>query len=212
MGIMAQNRVTFNQAEENIFRFYDRATREDIESGLAWYVMARRWCQWTGRDYGFNWESVAGALAALSPLVRWEWNLDCTKALVKGIREGVRHADQIHLPGPATTVNKTKAIRILLTGDIGYLSGSKVESFYDNITNPASLAVTVDQWAYRAAIGDVSAVVTWIYPAKYRRVAEKYRKAAGRLDLMPFELQAIVWIVVRKLARMRADFVQLPLL
>ena len=113
----------------------------------------------------------------------------------------------------------TKALRILENGSLENIStnlgmGHKVRSFYNNIVSPNSLFndVTVDTHAVGASrlmsIGSTYDVVTTAmsgmggapkdgYRSMYWMYQEAYRRAAESVDILPRQLQSVVWEAIR---------------
>jgi hypothetical protein len=81
------------------------------------------------------------------------------------------------------------------------LGGYKVRSFYRNITGDTE-AVTVDVWAHRAALGDITLHANRSSSLlrngkRYRAIANAYRQVAPDYGLRPSEFQAATWVAVR---------------
>ena len=82
----------------------------------------------------------------------------------------------------------------------------KISAFYRNITAPDDAhAVTVDTWAARIWIGDCEAPAVRISSKESARIQSDYRAAARLCDVLPQELQAIVWIGAHRMARDRGQ-------
>jgi hypothetical protein len=111
-----------------------------------------------------------------------------------------------------THTMKRRAFEFAKTGDWDVIRGQKVRSFLDNITKPhESDAVTVDVWAERISTGDLKQPGSTLTAKKYQAIVEEYRAAAEVVGLRPLVLQAITWVVVRRLAKSRVNAKQLPL-
>lgn len=159
------------------------ARGEEIKEGMGWYREANRYCWSLSRKYGVPMPSVVGALAALSPRNKWERN----KADVESL-----------LLSPDAAVgtfgaNKKRALQCLSTpSPRALLTGRKVRSFYDNILHyNAITVVTVDVWMGR--IWDLE-------PTKgYDVVEEQVKHYAASMGILPHQLQAILWVVYRRL-------------
>jgi hypothetical protein len=101
--------------------------------------------------------------------------------------------------------NKEKALKVLNKqtpiNDIrSVLSGRKVISFYNNILNPSiSTTVTVDVWMYRL----------FNLPsnnASYDLIEGVLSRYALSIGLLPHDLQAILWVIGRRLHASDYDF------
>lgn len=158
--------------------------------GLQWYALARQWCADLAERYashGATLESVAGAVAALSPQVSW---LDQTR-FVPGFLESVLvERDPDTLPHPGFTRNRARARDILLGADPeSVLGGPKVTAFYACIMGDAS-RVCVDRHAATVALG----ARTRSLPARLlSEIREAYALAADWLGLPARDLQSLIW-------------------
>jgi hypothetical protein len=178
---------------DNILAVFHQAAPSDLWA-VNWYRIAHKEIEDLAGDLGLPVWQVAGIVAALSPRTRWDANLDDARRLVTGGRPW------------ALKANQAKARRILAGEDPDkVLSGPKVRSFYQNLTDPEDpQAVTVDIWAYRVWSGNWGEI-KWVHEPLYGRVAEAYRQAAAEVGLLPSELQAIAWVTIRRLARYGID-------
>ncbi len=196
-----------------ILDIYDQSTPDERWAGNEWYGAARRWCRYYGELYGFSGESVAGALAALSPLCPWSKNAHNTVIVMEGVILG-KAPEDVKVSAPIVVENRRRAMEILKTGNVnGILSGNKVTAFFDNIAHPESRRVTVDNWTYRVWKNEgFNTPYFSVYPALYRRIETDFIEIADSVGLRPYVLQATVWIVARRYASLRpAVQLSLPL-
>jgi hypothetical protein len=174
----------------NILKVLDRATPSQYADGINWYRDAHNMCTYIGGLYNHETETVAGVIAALSPMLPWDRNVILAKnALRTGIATG------------CLTSNCAKANRII-NGELPLevLGGDKVTSFYLNIANPSNDRVTIDRHAYDIAVGHRNTENT--RPSLKRKAYEQfvgaYRRASADRGLIPNQLQAITWVVWRE--------------
>jgi hypothetical protein len=196
-------------AVENILEIFSRATEWDRAAGRDWYFGAWDWCKKTASEYNVTPEHVAALVAILSPRNRWVTNLRDAEGVLEAVRNG-----ETPMNFTAHTTNKFKfrAFDFAITGDFDLIRGQKVNSFFDNITRPhESEEVTVDVWAERISIGDLHQPGSTLTAKKYQALVAEYREAAAALGLRPLVLQAITWVVARRLAKVRTTGKQLPL-
>ncbi|ATN94077.1 N-glycosylase [Mycobacterium phage Kumao] len=167
-------------------------------AGASWYVDAHTWAERTADETGHTVEQVAAVIAAYSPRTRWIDNLLDADNLLRGKdkRNGVM------------AENHKRALRILASDNPVYalrgtnpekLTAPKIWSFAQNILGNGN-AVTVDIWAARAALGDVTteqAEQTLSWAGAYERISDAYRKAAANAGVAPSTMQAAVWIAIR---------------
>jgi hypothetical protein len=176
----------------NIRHYLALATDEQRREGEAWYGSAaaasiEAICERTGLDF----DTVAGAVALLSPRVRWWQNLRVAEEYCHAYARGYRQPIGSGLPS-----NRDKAWRWLHSRDYSIISGNKVTAFYRNLTGDEQ-RVTVDTWAVRAATRcKLDAVDS---TARYYAVERAYQRVARDTEWTPAQLQAIVWVVIRQL-------------
>jgi hypothetical protein len=172
-------------------------------SGVSsWYKDARLYAYGLSKKYGVSLISVVGIIAALSPRNRWERNkLDADNLLCE------------FFTGNKVTYgtfnsNVYKARRILfecqyLNGNTNrvkeILKGRKTVSFFDNIYNPESTVVTVDEWVSqfhdnkRVSIKNRKAVTK----KRYDEIEKTIKELATISGLKPYEVQATLWVGFR---------------
>lgn len=180
----------------NILSVYNLATEEDIAAGKAWYREARLFCRNAARQYGVTLDVTIAVLSALSPRNKWTNNLKDVHTVLAACKAGL---------GPECvkvgtfTRNKEKAFAIVRDNKPSLArTSNKTAAFFDNIRNPNSHEVTVDIWAFGIFFG-FRAEPSSMTDKQYETIASAYRIAAKRLGLKPYELQAITWVVFRKL-------------
>lgn len=172
---------------ENIVSVFDRATNEEVEHGLSWYLDANRIALDVGKG---DLKLGAGLLAVLSPRLKWNKNV-----------EYAYHAVEYGWPYPGMSAITNKVIR-LLEGESAdtVVNGEKTVSFYRNIVNPFSDDVTVDRHAIDIALATRHNDDTRpsLSKSRYEELANAYRDAAKRCSIFPLELQAITWVAWRR--------------
>ena len=137
--------------------------------------------------------------AALSPNNRVDQNwLDAQNVCIAATLYDAEHAfDQIRVS--TFYANKVKAFRIAL-GETNVLSGPKVSAFAENLAGDTR-KVTIDRHAFNVACGAeyiVDKRGPKITEKRRRRAASAYRVVAKRAGLEPSELQAITWLVWKR--------------
>jgi hypothetical protein len=165
-------------------------------SDAAWYRDAHSVAQDISRKYNVTCEQAAGVIASLSPLKRWETNVQLAYDLFEGKKVGHTKA----------MVSKAYAVSIADTGDIpAILKGNKITDFYSNIIDPfCNERVTIDRHAIMIAMGGVHLTKEELISLantdkKYTAIADAYRRAAHKLGVRPLEVQAVTWVVWRKI-------------
>lgn len=169
-------------------KWYNRATEDQRDRGITWYADLRSWLCEQG-----DLPTAAHVFAALSPRIGLEQNKRGCERMMQSARMGL---GQPLCAG--TKVNRAKAWRIATTGDLSALSGPKVTSFADNLSNPDSEEITVDVWAIRAYEDDRDMEGYTPTPAQYEAIKQAYIQGAREVGLHPYEFQAVVWNAIRE--------------
>lgn len=160
-----------------------------------WYHYAGQWCHELDRAHSLPSGTVAGFVAALSPLNSWPSQLKYTPvSLVNGL-ELIRAGESaIHgITGPGFFSNKDKASRIL-AGEkpLDVLGGDKVRAFYRNLTGDFSV-VTIDRHALA-----ICGLDEGISSKRYQQASNAFILAGKRLGISGAECQALTWCHWRK--------------
>lgn len=178
----------------DILKIYALATPEEIVAGCNWYEDARLIASTLahGSDHrpAVTRDMAAGVIAALSPLTPWERNKELA------IRAIVDHE------ASGTLGNSVRAANRILAGEpvLDVLKSDKVRNFYLSILGDAD-AVCVDRHAWEVFEGKRYAdrdrpTVT---KRRYREAADAYREAAIGNGVSATALQAITWLVWRRI-------------
>jgi hypothetical protein len=183
--------------QENVLWFYEQASPEAVQSGLAWYDIASRWCHIKAQEYEVRPEVVAAIVSALSPRNKWQRNLYDTEQVLLNYAEGYQHP--LNIVSGTFRKNVEKAWRVIINDDPSeVLTSPKTKAFVDNIVNPhTSVEVTVDVWARRIAEGDLTLPARSIVGDAYVEYANAYREVAEDVGLRPCQLQAVTWVEAR---------------
>jgi hypothetical protein len=192
------------QRRASLSDYWAAASVPELEDGILWYTRERANVLDVASESDPNWrESVPeswllAAAAILSPRKPWSFVLMGIRALLRARASGI---DPLTVTVPGFKSCHIKAVKAL-DGDLRGLSGPKVCAFYDNLLNPVtSRAVTVDCWAYRAYSDDLKAPARWLSLKQYNDVAGAYFRAAASIGAIPCQFQAVVWVVVRRVAK-----------
>jgi hypothetical protein len=180
-----------NSNVRNILKVYDQATADEINEGLTWYARANAEARILHDRYVVG----CSVVAAVSPGLRWERNIEAARRIIDGESLdglGVRWYDGVR-----------KAERII-AGEkpLSVLRGNKVRAFYRCIVNPKNKnAVCIDGHAYAIwagrRIGTMD--VPNITDKMYESISADYREAADLAGILPNQIQAITWIVWRRI-------------
>lgn len=194
--------------ERNILTVYNLSTESDRTEGMLWYSNAHHVAVGLARKHGIKVYQAVGVIAAISPGCPWGRNVMEADEFINAHTKGYK------LPkvGVYGRRNVAKARRIL-NGESGESvlhtkTGPKVWAFYSNILNPmTSGALTVDRHAKALAYNYGSKKKGFASDDKksivgrpeYAYLAHHYRVIAGKLDLVPHQLQAITWVTWKRL-------------
>ena len=182
----------------------DKADAIDFREGISAYTLYHKVIQNFALAYGAKFEPTLAAFCALSPQNDYYGNL---RSLA-----GVLHAVQHSIPLEEVIVSTYNHCRnrayAYLTGSADFLStvkGLKIRAFYANILDPADpIPVTVDGHMVCAWRGiNVPMKVASIRPAEYAEIAKGVREMARELDLIPNQLQAVIWLTRKRLEKIK---------
>ena len=176
-----------NNIEEKLASLLVQATSANYQRGIAWYEVANLHAKALADEFDLPVFKVCGVIAALSPNNKWERNLIDTRLLLAN-------------PSLETKVctfmgQRVKALKILQASKPSevkaILGGRKTISFYCNIYKfDTSKEVTVDLWMYR--IADLKGTAK-----NYKLIEDAVLTSSAKHEMLPHQLQAIVWSVVR---------------
>jgi len=181
-------------SRSKIFHTYIQATKQEHQEGLLWYENAHRICLEISGLASKPLESVVGVLAALSPSVSWERNVEEARAMLLGDHT-VRYSTYPPNVDKAWRITEGEPPEVVL-------GGNKVRSFYSLILHPQDgHTVCIDRHAVKVATrrewkSDKEA--SQFLRTGYDRCAEAYRQVARQLRLLPHQVQAITWLVQRR--------------
>jgi hypothetical protein len=177
---------------QNVLSVFYCATDTEYNDGMEWYSRAN--------DLAFELDPnrvdhAAGVIAALSPMMRWEKNVELARLVYTG-------ADYI----PCLPANAAKAKAIYNgAAPLDILGGNKVRTFFTNILDPFSddpAHVTIDKHAIDIARGFISPYVDsykGIGKRVYAEFAEAYVIAAEECGVRPLQVQAITWVTHKRM-------------
>lgn len=160
-----------------LIRLYSASAHK--QAGFIWYSEAHAIVAELARDAGLSRDRTAAIVSLASPGVKWSQCLDESRALLNGT-------------GKLSTypICRERALAVLNGADPYSLTwGPKTYSFWRNILRPAtSLNVTLDRHHAR-----LHSIPSWT-PKRYALAESVYRDAAQRLNLIPHQLQATLWL------------------
>ena len=184
-------------ATKRIKQWLSIATPKEIREGMAWYDDAMAYARFLSVTFGVSRVIAAAVISALSPNNRWERNKLDAYNLIKAYVEGRDYRDvKVCTYDP----NKIRAWRIL-TGEIEITKASrKTYAFALNVGDNDASVVTLDKWMARVfSTTSLSPkeTPTSFTPMQYDRLSNHFVIVAKRLGYKPYELQAVLWVVIR---------------
>tara|TARA_R100001086_G_C11830629_1_gene256524 strand:- start:663 stop:1256 length:594 start_codon:yes stop_codon:yes gene_type:complete len=188
---------------KNIIATYKLATPSEIKEGIAWYLNATTDCKNIAIKYELPIHIVIGVLSALSPNNKWERNIVNAKDLCKAFIDG---QDMDSIKVSTYHKMKQKAWSILermpsYDETITILNGKKIISFYKCI-NGDETDICIDGHARNIAYNDRQGLTTPntnIRKLEYLDIQKAYLRASKKLGIKAYELQAITWVVWRRI-------------
>lgn len=175
-------------AKIKIINTFNKAPIDALEHGMSWYEKAHNECLLLSQVFELPLSKVVGVVAALSPNNKWFQNL----------KDAWKFLDKPHMNTKVCTFKsqRRKALNILkCSGDsseiLSILNGPKTKNFYSNILDyKTSKAVTVDLWIYRFVELNNS-------KKNFEATEQVFLEAANELNVMPHQLQAVIWGSIR---------------
>ncbi|AET72529.1 hypothetical protein SXGG_00032 [Synechococcus phage S-CBP42] len=187
-----------------ILATYKLATIAEVIDGKAWYPRALQIAQQLAATYRVSLFTAAGVIAALSPRNKWDRNVLDAENLIAAFKADPASAATVKVC--TFTSNKRKALTILEANPIKadevcqILSGPKLQEFFSCIIG-ADNEVCIDGhafciWnAHRTGLADVPAIGVKLR----RQIKADYIEAANEEGIAPAAMQAITWVVWRRL-------------
>lgn len=200
--------LTEKKCVNSILRFYKLASISENKEGLDWYIEANKYSKDLAKRFNISIQQVVGLIAAFSPQAGWLENK--RYALTFLYKPNSRIRSQVQ-------TDKAKNILSLTSESDIYNALSiqdkafKTKAFFKNILNPdIDGDVTIDRHAIASCIqfpDNVSALdksYGHLTKIQYEFFQSCYIKAAKEVNILPHELQAIVWITYRRLRSLQA--------
>jgi len=184
-----------NEGSHNILAVLKKASKEEIDYWSNWYQYAHGHVKELATKYDIPVPVSAAVCAVLSPNLSWKLNLMSADRVMKAWEDGIEEPSGI----PAYKTNVRKAMKILNTGNIGYVNGPKVSVFFDSLMNPEKVQneLVLDGHAINVWRGIKTPLKNMSSPTKVERKAiiQDYMKVADLVGLTPQGLQAVTWYI-----------------
>lgn len=187
------------EIRENLLKWFYAAKSDEYEAGLNWYSEAQQFTNKLAKTYDLDPYKVAGVVSALSPNNKWERNKIDAETVVKAHLSGIG-PDSVKVC--TYNANKLKAFEILRGNAEITAKSPKTHAFAMNVGLNSPEHITVDKWHLRACvvgpldgIKDCAESCTGV---QYRRVEAITASLAKDLNLAGYELQAIIWVTIKR--------------
>jgi len=159
----------------------------NYQASLDWYFILHDYAKNLAERNGITLLQASGIISALSPMVMFTTNL----------RDAERFCSTKSIANLATyNSQRMKALRILGAKTekevLSILGGNKTKAFFLNIYRPkTSMDCTIDTWMVKF-FGFKS-----LTPKRYKEASNEMQKVAKEMNLMPHQVQALLWVGMR---------------
>lgn len=196
---MKKGKINISLARSNLEKVFAKADDIDFEEGKQAYFNYNRTLNGIARATDLPLDRVAGCFSALSPNNDYMGNLRSCVTLCLGFSHG---AKEENCTVTTYNANRAKAWR-LLQGQHFYsvYKGLKVRNFYRNLTEPNHPeAVTIDGHMFNVCRNELTTLwLSGLSKTTYAALAKVFHKVANAHNLLPSQLQAIVWFVWKRI-------------
>ena len=143
---------------------------------------------------------MCGVIAALSPMVRWEKNLQLAQMLVL---DRVAVKDMPCIKGNARKANEILCSEGSEKDILRILNGQKTSAFFLNLVYPTkAIHLTMDRHAISVAVGKkIQGKDLIMTSGQYEFFSDCYRWTAAKLGISPLLLQSATWVLWRREGR-----------
>lgn len=180
-------------------KMYEQADDIDRAEGRLAYQRYHEVIRMFADEYSAPFDRTLAAFVALSPNNDYFSNL---RSLASVLQEWQKQGSEVN--ATVSTYNHCRRRAWgYLTGEMRFLDvvkGPKIRAFYHNILDPdCRKHVTVDGHmvcAYRGV--DLIMKDATVRRAEYRRIENSCKRLARELDLIPNQLQAIIWFARKR--------------
>jgi hypothetical protein len=202
--------VSVDEMRQGLQEYWEDAQKTSaVAQGKAWYPNANRIAADLGKKYGVPARRAAAVIAALSPRMSWDRNVQIAGAVLNAYAKDPNvTVDHFRGKIPALPVNLEMALKMARGADPRTaLTGAKRRAFYANIVAPnVKGPVTVDGHMAQMMLSKLStkdvAVITGHQQAKakvstediYALMGDLIREQAQAVGVSPEEYQAVTWV------------------
>lgn len=190
-----------DQIIENFKRVFNQSTSYEKELAKNSYYNYNTLTTYIAKELGFPSYVGPAVFSALSPNSTYFGNLQDVRILLEAKRAGKDISEfKVHTYGN----NKRKAWRIADCQDdpLNLIVAKKTRNFYLNCLNPSDpYPVTCDGHVYNASryIKENLVGLRGFSDRRYEELAEGIRILAKELNILPNQLQGVIWVTWRRL-------------
>ena len=186
----------------NILKVYRQATAEEIKSGMVWYKDAQSACRDIADRTELPLRVVVGVTAALSPTNDWGQNIKdadlfCTTFASGGYFEDVKASTYKPMWEKAWTILKSMPMSDDEVRKI--LNGPKITDFFSCIMGENVCVIDGHAWCIANNDRRVLQEVPNIGKKSRLELQQAYVKAAKRMGITAYQMQAITWVTWRRI-------------
>jgi hypothetical protein len=188
---------------KNLKQIYQCATNEELKQGKEWYLNARLICRRISKNYNVPFIKACAIMSALSPFVNWKRNIRDTEGFIKyELGGGKKYMCGTFGPNVAKAYKLLHLKNASVKSIIDLLHGYKTVNFFLNIYSSRYEAVTIDRHMLNVIFDEVGKWKEYnLTPKRYLSIKNEIKKAASELGLKAYQLQAISWIVWKRLGK-----------
>lgn len=183
---------------ENIKAVYNEATEEEKEFWGKWYFNSKENVRTLAERHDIDFVVTAAVVAVLSPGNKWKSNLVAADRVIQMFKN-----PSLEIAVNAYGSNVVKAMKILKSGDISWVTGPKVSVFLSSLTDPTFTQdmLVLDSHAINIWFGiKRSLKQTPNISSKLRaKILDDYKTAASELGVGLQALQATTWYIWKSL-------------
>jgi len=179
----------------NLDYYFNKATKQEIKTGLSWYKDANNICKDIATKYDTTTLIAAQVISALSPRNKWDKNIKDSYKVFEAIKNGIP-AESIKVSTFHTNKFKSYAI---INNNVQITDKSlKTYNFVNNIALLSENHITIDIWHLRACFSRIIKIdKANVGRVAYQQIKELTIKKANKLGIKGYELQAIIWGSIR---------------
>jgi len=179
----------------NLDYYFNKATKEEINTGLNWYREANDICKDIATKYNTTTLIAASVISALSPRNKWEQNIKDTYKVFEAVKYGLHPVD---IKCCTFHSNKFKAFNLIANNLQITEKSLKTFNFVHNIAFLSSQHITIDIHHLRACFSRMIKIdKASIGKIAYKQIKNLTIKKATKLGLKGYEYQAIIWGSIR---------------